>query len=66
MNSWIHVDSNSDFSIYNIPFGVYSMNAGKPRCASAIGKFIIDLHELQVLGYLIIWTYLQTFLSKAI
>ncbi len=51
MNSWIHVDSNSDFSIYNIPFGVYSMNAGKPRCASAIGKFIIDLHELQVLGY---------------
>ena len=24
MQSWIKIDQNSDFSIYNIPFGIFS------------------------------------------
>jgi len=49
--SWIQVDPSSDFSIYNIPFGVFELKNGKARCASAIGDLIIDLHEMQLLGF---------------
>lgn len=51
-NSWIEVDTNSDFSIYNIPFGVYKDSNVKHRSCSAIGEFIIDLYVLNELGYL--------------
>ncbi len=49
--SWIQIEASSDFSIYNIPFGVFELKNGKARCASAIGDLIIDLHEMQLLGF---------------
>lgn len=52
LKSWVEVNENSDFPIQNLPFGVISINGGKPRVASRIGDFAIDLKSLFVLGYL--------------
>ena len=43
MNSWIDIPKNSDFSIYNIPFGIFSTNKNSKRVGVAIGNNIIDL-----------------------
>lgn len=48
-NCWVPVSEQSDFSIYNIPFGIYSDAAVKHRACSAIGDYIIDLFELESL-----------------
>ena len=47
LKTWIPVNDNSDFSIYNIPFGVYSDKDVKHHVCSAIGDYIIDLFELE-------------------
>ena len=31
MQTWIKIDKNSDFSIYNLPFGVYSTGKQKQK-----------------------------------
>jgi len=38
------IPSGSDFSIYNIPFGIYSKN-GEKRIGSRIGDMVIDLES---------------------
>ncbi len=43
---WIEIKKDSDFSIHNIPFGIYSDHQVKHRACSAIGEYIIDLYEL--------------------
>ena len=43
MNSWIDIPKNSDFSIYNLPFGIFSSNKNSKRVGVAIGNNIIDL-----------------------
>jgi len=50
--SWIDVDSNSDFPIQNIPFGVIELRNGERHCASRIGNFAIDLYALAEEGYI--------------
>ncbi|MDP2387084.1 MAG: fumarylacetoacetase [Bacteroidota bacterium] len=50
--SWIKVNTDSDFSIYNIPFGIYTDANVKHHACSAIGDQIIDLYELCHHGYL--------------
>ena len=50
--TWLSVPENSDFSIYNIPFGIYSDHAVTHHACSAIGDHIIDLYSLCELGYL--------------
>ncbi|MBS1651644.1 MAG: fumarylacetoacetase [Bacteroidetes bacterium] len=52
LNTWIQIPQNSDFSIYNIPFGVYSDDTVKHHVCSAIGDYIIDLFELERAGLL--------------
>lgn len=52
LKSWISVDSQSDFSIQNLPFGIYSDSQTNHRVCSAIGNYIIDLYELANEGYL--------------
>lgn len=47
LKSWMDVNPNSDFSIHNIPFGVYSDKNVKHHACSAIGDYIIDLYELE-------------------
>ena len=43
MNTWIEIPKNSDFSIYNLPFGIFSTNKNSKRVGIAIGNNIIDL-----------------------
>jgi len=50
MKSWINIPENSDFSIYNIPFGVARI-AEKKIIVSRIGDTIINLLALQQRGY---------------
>lgn len=52
LKSWVEVPANSDFPIQNLPFGIISIQGGKPRVASRIGDFAIDIKSLFVLGYL--------------
>ena len=44
MKSWLKVSSKSDFSIYNLPFGIFSTNKKNKRIGVAIGDHVIDLH----------------------
>ncbi|HQQ95192.1 MAG TPA: fumarylacetoacetase [Bacteroidia bacterium] len=50
LKTWIKTDPQTDFSIHNIPFGVYSDASVRHRAASAIGDQIIDLYELSAAG----------------
>ena len=43
MKSWVDIPKNSDFSIYNIPFGIFSVKNSKKRVGVAIGDMIVDL-----------------------
>ncbi len=47
LKTWVSVNENCDFSIYNIPFGIYSDKDVKHHVCSAIGDYIIDLFELE-------------------
>ena len=50
MQPWIKVDKNSDFSIYNLPFGIFSESDQIKRVGIAIGENIVDLHAAYKLG----------------
>lgn len=50
LKTWIEVSQDSDFSIHNIPFGIYSDASVAHRVCSAIGDQIIDLYELSLAG----------------
>lgn len=52
LKSWLEIPHDSDFPIQNIPFGVFSSKDKEPRIGSRIGDHVIDLAELQKLGYL--------------
>jgi len=39
----IDIPENSDFSIYNIPFGIFSTEDRSPRAGVAVGEHILDL-----------------------
>lgn len=51
MKSWIQIDKNSDFSIHNIPLGIFSTADKTKRPATRIGDFVVDLLALQAFGY---------------
>lgn len=46
INTWVKVPADSDFSIYNLPFGIFSTQNRSPRLGVAIGEQIVDLQEL--------------------
>ncbi|MFI1773313.1 fumarylacetoacetase [Thalassobellus citreus] len=50
MKTWLNIPKNSDFSIYNIPFGIFSISTQQKRIGVAIGEYILDLHEACKLG----------------
>lgn len=50
INSWVQIEPDSDFSIYNIPFGIFKKD-GRTRAGSAIGDFVIDLDYLHKRNY---------------
>lgn len=49
MNSWIDIAQDSDFSIHNLPYGVF-MRDNRPTPGIAIGDQIIDLRACSMIG----------------
>lgn len=45
MNSWISIPTDSDFTLHNIPFGIFSTGSRK-RAGIAIGEQVLDLAAL--------------------
>ena len=52
MTSWLDITSDNDFTIYNLPFGIFSTHKKKPQVGIRIGDFVIDLEQLRKLGLL--------------
>ncbi len=50
--SWVDVPEGSDFTMQNLPFGVFKTEFFKPRVGVAIGNKVLDLYSLSILGYL--------------
>ena len=48
--SWLNIDSDSDFSIQNLPMGVFSTPNHSKRIGVAIGDYVLDLNALVVSG----------------
>jgi fumarylacetoacetase len=44
---FLNIDSNSDFSINNLPYGVFSHKSSKKKIGVAIGEWVLDLSELE-------------------
>lgn len=42
----IHIPPNTDFSIHNLPFGIFSTQGSAPKVGIAIGAHILDLTAL--------------------
>ncbi len=50
--SWLDIASNSDFSLHNLPFGIFSYESEPPRVGVAIGEWIIDMAAASRFGVL--------------
>ncbi|MBI2968098.1 MAG: fumarylacetoacetase [Bacteroidetes bacterium] len=46
MKSWLEISSKSDFSIHNLPFGIFRHKKSIPHAGVAIGDYVIDLSVL--------------------
>ena len=51
LKSWVHVPADSDFSIHNLPFGIFSNDRKSKRIGIAIGNQILDLLAVAELGH---------------
>ncbi|SEF46591.1 fumarylacetoacetase [Algoriphagus boritolerans] len=51
LSSWVEVPKNSDFTIYNLPFGIFKNKKLNPRIGIAIGDKIVDLSVLDQEGF---------------
>ncbi|MDC9721938.1 MAG: fumarylacetoacetase [Urechidicola sp.] len=43
MNTWVQIPQHSDFTIHNIPFGIFSINNSNKHVGIAIGDEVLDL-----------------------
>ncbi|MBK7938886.1 MAG: fumarylacetoacetase [Lewinellaceae bacterium] len=43
LTSWLPIPADSDFSLYNLPYGVFHTGDGRARAGIAIGDHIVDL-----------------------
>jgi fumarylacetoacetase len=46
MASWISIPDDCDFSLQNLPYGVFSTQGSEPRIGTAIGEYALDLKAL--------------------
>lgn len=46
MASWVPVPDRSDFTLDNLPYGVFSTEGSLPRIGVAIGDYVLDLKVL--------------------
>jgi len=61
--SWVNVSTDSDFTIHNIPFGVYVSSTGEAHCCTVIGDVIVDLAALAERGF---FQHIKGFHSKVL
>lgn len=47
---WLSIDPNSDFSIHNLPYGIFSTPKLPKRVGVALGPWIVDMSKLTDLG----------------
>ncbi|WP_207101092.1 fumarylacetoacetase [Paracoccus shandongensis] len=54
IRSWVDSanDPNGAFPLNNLPYGVFSVGGGGPRCGAAIGEMIVDLAACEARGLL--------------
>jgi fumarylacetoacetase len=52
LNSWLRTENSTDFSIYNIPFGIAELPDHSVVAVSRIGDMVINLYALQRDGFL--------------
>lgn len=55
MKSFLQISPDSEFSMYNFPFGVFKLPEEPEkasRCATRLGNFVIDLAVLTSLNFL--------------
>lgn len=53
LRTWLEIPNDSDFSIYNLPYGIFSSPANsQKRAGIRIGDYIIDLKALACTGLL--------------
>ncbi len=50
LTSWVDIPNDSDFSIYNLPFGIFSVGNGNKKIGIAIGDQIVDVYALAEKG----------------
>jgi fumarylacetoacetase len=50
--TWVEVPANSDFSIYNLPFGIFTHAGSHKRVGVAIGDQVLDMTVFHKHGYL--------------
>lgn len=46
MASWIPIPEDCDFSLQNLPYGVFSIGDSEPRIGTAVGEYALDLKAL--------------------
>jgi fumarylacetoacetase len=51
MKSWIEIKADSDFSLYNIPFGIGLIPESGPRICTRIGDKVVDLSVMANMAY---------------
>ncbi len=52
LKTWVNVPAGSDFTIQNLPYGIFKYGTKKPRVGVAIGEHVLDLAFLYRKGYL--------------
>ncbi len=68
MKSIVTIPENSDFSIHNLPFGIFSTRNLSPRTGIRLGDFIIHIEELRIAGHLgdMEWKYEHLFVGPSL
>lgn len=49
-NTWISIPVNSDFTLQNLPFGIFCTSEHSPSVGVAIGEYIVDMEQASILG----------------
>ncbi len=52
LKSWVNIPGGSDFTIQNLPYGIFKYGTKKPRVGIAIGEHVLDMSFLYKKGYL--------------
>jgi fumarylacetoacetase len=50
--TWVQIQDHSDFTIHNLPYGIFRTQNREPRAGVAIGDYVLDLAALAKEGFL--------------